>query len=165
MTLKITIDKVGDVLKGLETLERNRVLVGIPADNTDRKNEDGTTNPVNNAMIGLWMENGAPEANIPARPHLRPGVASVRDKIAAIYKKAGEQVLTGDASAADRAHHKVGLIAQNAVRKKITDGPFEPLSERTLAKRRRHGRTGERPLIDTGQYRSSITYVIRKKGE
>jgi hypothetical protein len=70
---------------------------------------------------------------------------------------------------------------QNAVRTKITDGPFAPLADSTLRARARRGRKGAvaelksraqgnapnnanaKPLIDTGQLRKSITYVVRKK--
>jgi hypothetical protein len=34
----------------------------------------------------------------------------------------------------------------------------------TLERRRAKGRTGTKPLIDTGQLRNAITYVLRKKG-
>ena len=57
--------------------------------------------------------------------------------------------------------HAAGLIAQNSVRRTLTTAAYRPLSERTLAERRARGRTGTKPLIDTGQYRNSITYVVR----
>ena len=75
------------------------------------------------------------------------------------------RALKGDADAGDKALHSAGLIAQNAVRNKITEGPFVPLAPMTLAKRKARGRTGEKPLIDSGAYRNAQTYVIRPKGE
>jgi hypothetical protein len=65
----------------------------------------------------------------------------------------------------DIAQNKAGLIAESSVRKKINEGPFEPLAPKTLQERKRRGRTGEKPLIDTGQLRNSVTYVIRPKGK
>jgi hypothetical protein len=50
------------------------------------------------------------------------------------------------------------------VRAFITAGQgFAPLAAATLAARRRKGRTGTKPLIDTGQLRRAITYVLRRK--
>ncbi len=57
-----------------------------------------------------------------------------------------------------------GLMGQDAVRGKITSGPFVPLAPATLRARKAKGRTGEKPLIDTGQLRAAYTYVIRAKG-
>src|SRR5260363_213287 len=66
---------------------------------------------------------------------------------------------------------------------KMTEGPFKPRAESTLQARARRGRIGAaielerrrrghtpenanaKPLIDTGQLRKSITYVVRKKSK
>ena len=41
----------------------------------------------------------------------------------------------------------------------------DALAPVTLAQRRRRGRTGEKPLIDTAQMQRSVTHVVRPKGE
>jgi hypothetical protein len=66
-------------------------------------------------------------------------------------------------SAPERALHKVGLIGTSAVQAKITDGAFAPLAERNIKGRLRRGRTGTKPLIDTGAYRRSFTYTIQPR--
>jgi hypothetical protein len=38
------------------------------------------------------------------------------------------------------------------------------LAERTLAARKARGRTGEKPLIDTGQLRNAVTFVVQARG-
>ena len=160
MGIKIRADNLAQMLAAVRSLGRDRVLVGIPSSAPGRRNGE----PITNAELGYIHEFGAPAANIPARPFLIPGAESVRNEAAARMKVIGEQALDGDKAAVDRGLHAVGLLAQNAVRKKITDGPFEPLAPATLASRRARGRTGTKPMLDTGQLRASITYVIERKG-
>lgn len=160
MTVKITKDRVGSILKAIRDLTAKEVLVGIPASASGR--DDG---PIGNAGIGYLMETGSPSQNIPPRPHLVPGIEAARDKIEKKMRSGAKAALEGKAAGVSAAFTGAGIVAESAVKAKITDGPFEPLSPKTLAKRRARGRTGEKPLIDTGQYRRAITHVVRKKGQ
>jgi hypothetical protein len=76
-------------------------------------------------------------------------------------KTMGASALQGDLAAIQKGLNAVGLLGQNAVRAQITDGQHAPLSERTLKARQARGRTGTKPLIDSGQLRNSITYVVK----
>lgn len=147
-------DGLPDLLRRMAAVAQRDVLVGIPA---GEQRDDGPTN----AEIGYQNEFGSPANNIPARPHLIPGVAAVQDKAVARLTQAASAAATGRMSDAERHLHAAGLIAQNSVRRTLTTAAYRPLSERTLAERRARGRTGTKPLIDTGQYRNSITYVVR----
>jgi hypothetical protein len=153
------VDNVAKVLAGMNALATQRVMVGIPSTKADRR-EDGS--PINNAQLGYIHENGAPEVNIPARPFLLPGVRADQAKIEEGLRAAANSAFDGKPEQLQRDLTRVGLIGQAAVRKKITDGPFEPLKPATLAARRRRGRTGTKPLIDTAQLRAAINFVIRK---
>jgi hypothetical protein len=161
VTVKITKDRVPDLLKAIRELTSKEVLVGIPDTSAGRNDEDA----ISNAEIGYLMETGSPSQNIPERPHLVPGVQAAREKIEKRMKSGAEAALSGKSSDVDATLTAVGITAENAVKAKITDGPFVALSPKTLAKRRAKGRTGEKPLIDTGQYRRAITHVIRRKGD
>lgn len=162
MTVTVLKDRMASVGKAIEAMRKNRVLVGIPEEKDAREPEPGEkSSPLGNAAIGYIMENGAPEANIPARPFLHPGVDSVRGDISGRFARTAKAALSGQAVDIDRTLNQVGLVAVNAVRAKIQSGPFEPLKPATLAARRRRGRTGTRPLLDTGQLRNSINYIIR----
>lgn len=164
--VKMTKDVFDDVLKQIRALTKQEVLIGVPDENAGREPEEGETKePISNAEIGYVMEFGLPEKNIPARPHLVPGVRDATDELGDALQNGAMKALAGDKQAADIALNKAGLIGQNAVRKKVTEGPFDPLAPKTLAERKRRGRTGEKPLIDTGQYRNSLTYVVRPKGK
>lgn len=161
MTVTITKDGVPGLLAGIRTLTQSRVLVGVPDEKADRA---GDGEPVTNAGLAYIHDNGAPGANIPARPFMRPGIDNAKDKIVGAMKSGAKNALDGKPDAAETALKKVGLIAQASIRAKITDGPFVPLAPRTIAERKRRGRTGDmKPLIDTGKMRESITYVIRGK--
>jgi len=162
----MTKDDVDAILKQIRALTKQEVLIGVPDENAGRQPEQGEEQePISNAEIGYVMEFGLPEKNIPARPHLVPGVEEAKDKLGDVLQAGAMKALSGDKQAADIALNKAGLVGQNAVRNKITEGPFVPLAPKTLADRKRRGRTGEKPLIDTGAYRNSITYVIRPKGK
>lgn len=164
----MTKDRVGVMLKAVESLTKKETLVGVPSDKSDRDPSiDEVSDPPTNAQIGYWMEYGVPDRNIPARPFLIPGVASRRDQIADVLEGGAKAALDGNKARVDQTFDRVGLIAQSAVQEKITDGPFVPLSEITLKRRkaRTPPRMGEKPLIDSGQLRQSISYIIRDKGK
>lgn len=101
---------------------------------------------------------------LPPRPFLHIGVAQSRDKVAALMKQAAFEVLSGNASAAEAMLNRAGTEAVNAARNVITAGDqLTPLAEATLRSRRSRGRSGTKPLYDTGQLLRSITYVVRDK--
>lgn len=152
--MQMITDALPDLLRRLAAVAQRDVLVGVPA---GEERDDGPSN----AEIGYQNEFGSPANNIPARPHLLPGVAAVQDKVIAKLTRAADAAATGRPSDAERHLHAAGLLAQNSVRRTLTTTAYRPLSERTLAERRARGRTGTKPLIDTGQYRRSITYVVR----
>ncbi len=144
-------------------LAGQEVLAGVPRDETQRNSDPSEKGPMNNATLAYIHENGAPAANIPARPFMRPGVEAVKPRIVDEFKKAGKYAANGDEAGLDKSLNRVGLITQSSMRATINAGPPPPLKPSTLAARRRRGRTGDVPLIDTGQLRNSLNYVIRKK--
>lgn len=155
----VVLDKTAGIAEAIAVLASTRVSVGIPQDKDERKG-DGE---INNAALGYIHEHGAPEAGIPERPWLVPGVKSAQDDITVRLKQAGAAALEGKKSVVEKIFHAVGLIGQAAARSYIQASEhFEPLLPRTLKARERRGRTGDKPLIDTGQMRNSVTYVIRK---
>ncbi|RQZ78840.1 hypothetical protein DF056_20830 [Burkholderia cepacia] len=155
------IDRLDEVLKSIAGLVKQEVLVGVP-DSTAGRKDDGE--PLSNAEIGYIQETGSPANNIPARPHLVPGVQDARPKFEPQLQKGVEAALDGDLEQVQRRLNMAGIAAQNSVRAKVNSNIAPQLAESTLEARRRRGVTRENTLIDTGQYRNSITYVIRKKG-
>jgi hypothetical protein len=165
MGVKVTVDKTDDVMRAVKVLTKRQVLIGIPDVNAARKPDGNDPSPIGNAALGYIHETGSPAQNIPARPFLVPGVASIKNQAIARLKKAGQAALDGDIKPIDKELNAIGLIGQAAVQQKITDGPFEPLAPRTIAARVRKGFTGIKPLLRTGQLRQAITFVLRDKGK
>ncbi|MCT6589183.1 hypothetical protein N3553_04750 [Pantoea dispersa] len=156
--LTIRSNNAAAVLASLKAIAAKDVLVGIPEDRSERDDV-----PFGNAGIGYINENGSPAQNIPARPHLVPGVRSVQDQTVPHLRAAAQAAMSGNAAAADLELNRAGALAANGVKRYMTITAFTPLAERTIDARIARGRTGDKPLIDTGQYRRAITYVVRKK--
>lgn len=158
----VVVDRVAQVMKGLVSAEKYDVLIGIPSEKGPRAGEHDQ-GALTNAALGYIHETGAPEANIPARPFLLPGVREAKAPVTPHLQKATQAFVDGDQVKGEKHLNAAGLIATNLVRRRLNEGiGFAPLASSTLATRRRRGRSGIKPLIDTGQLRNSITYVIRK---
>lgn len=159
----VNVDRVPEVLAGLRFLSTNRVMVGIPSTKNEREDEDGNPSPIGNAAIGFIQEKGDPAMNLPARPWLTPGVASVTNETNDLFKKAGNAVLSGNTQKARDIYTAIGLKAQGAVQRYLRNSSnFAPLSERTLEQRKARGRTGTKPLIDTAQLLQHVSFIIAK---
>lgn len=188
MAARSTVTSKGkiDFQDNLKRLLRLRTMVGIPADGKERQPEPGEKSAPNNAMIGYVQEFGDDEKHIPARPFLVPGVRSVQTQVVDELRKAGEDAFDKDFGSVRARFAKVGTVAVSAAQRAITDGQFAPLSQRTIEARAARGRKGAKqylklqgqgtprevldtlgdqalvkPLIDTGQLRRALTYVVK----
>jgi len=182
--VKVTKDRTAAIVSAIQELARTSVLVGIPEDTAARK--DGS---VSNAQIGFWMEHGT--QHVPARPSLVPGVAAAKDKITAALQNAGKAALDGNSAKAEQLMNAAGLAARNSVVERINSNIPPPLAASTVARRsvgygrrRRmskkrgisiaalareeialgeHGAAGGViALINSGQFRSAFTWVLKK---
>ena len=159
--VSIRSDTSQAILDALKSIGKKEVLVGIPEEDSQREDV-----PFGNAGIGYLNEFGSPAQNIPDRPHLQPGVKSVEDQTIPLLKAAAQAALDGDMSGAERSLNQAGTLAANGVKRYMTITGFTPLAESTLYNRKHRKtapRNGEKPLIDTGQYRRAITHVVRDK--
>lgn len=159
--LRVRADRSAEILDALRQIGRRDVLVGIPSEHATRENAE-----FDNAGIGYINENGSPAQNIPPRPHLQPGVKSVQNETVEQLKGAAQAVLDGNIRRAEMHLNRAGVIASNAVKRYIITGGLTPLAPNTLYSRKHRKvarRQGENPLVDTGQYRRAITYVVRDK--
>jgi hypothetical protein len=160
-SVKMVQDNTADLLKAVTLLEKKQVLVGVPVETAER--EVDPDSPINNAALAYIHNYGSPTQNIPPRPFLEPGIKNAQADIVAQFRKAGEAALDARPDGVTKGFIAAGIVAVSGVKSKITMGPFEPLAPSTLAARRRKGRTGTSPLIDTGALRNSINYVVRDK--
>lgn len=160
MSAKKVKDNVAAMLFGMEAMAKTAVLVGIPS--ASPKNHRDDDSEIENSEIGFIMEFGAPEVNIPARPFLIPGVNSVLPEIEKRLSRGAKRLLTDPSFSPETLFDSVGLLAQQGVQRYMTDAHFAPLADSTLAARKSRGFEGEKPLIETGSLRGSITFVVEK---
>lgn len=190
--VRIVRDDVAKTMRAIKRLVGLDVLVGVPSSKADRDDGEPINNaelayihtfgstiqiPAREQTVG--RKNGkfakakkatsttthtipAHEVVIPPRPFLVPGVQNAVPKTTPKLRKAAQLALRGDMPGAETELNKAGLVAQNEVRAVINAGVAPELAESTKRARRARGRTGEVPLIDTGELRNSITYVVRK---
>lgn len=190
---RLVVDNLQELQMAISLLADVEVLVGVPEEKTERKDEEDQT--LTNAALAYVHDNGAPEVNIPARPFMIPGINDAKPQLVkalistaraaakASQPKKGRTSSTKPdvVTAVEKGMHVVGLIAQSAIKSKINEGIPPPLSERTLRARAARGRKGAtqelerrakgeapstqlaKPLIDTAEMRNSVTYAIRKK--
>lgn len=172
-----------ELSEALHVLADVEVLVGVPEETTDIRNEDGQEY-ITNAALAYIHDNGEPSANIPARPFMIPGIVKVQDKLALQLRKGATAAFNGGGTeGVERMMHMVGLTAQASIQKTIQEGIPPPLADSTLRARarKRKGRVGPglellsrsmgeapsmdfvTPLIDTSDMLKSITYAIRSR--
>lgn len=157
--LTIKMDNLKRIMESIQHLTQYDCLVGFP-DSGAARNEPGAPT---NAYIAFIQERGSPAANIPARPFMIPGINAVRNRAIKLLEKAALAALEGDAEKSRIILNQLGLLGVAAVQRAITVGAGWPaLSPRTLAARRARGVTRTHPLIDTGQLRQHVEYVIRR---
>lgn len=145
--------------KSIELLGKSRVYVGIPAENASRDNG----NDINNAELLYIQTHGSPLWHVPPRPVIEPAINYNKKEIAkrliTAYGKAMENIYAGDSMQTAMQHLEVvGMYAQNIVRAWFTNpnNGWEPNSPLTVSKK-----GSSNPLIDTGEMRKSITYVVK----
>lgn len=178
MPLSVKFVKQGSVLKEREKLlkdiARRAVYVGIADDDPENKRRDGT---IKNSELGRIHENGAPAANIPARPVLKPGVARQMGFVKTKLREALTLALDGKEGKYIRTLESLGLKVAQGVKEYMSTADLTPLkgmrkSELKLLKRTPKEEREKlkaqiiatrQPLIDTGALRNAIdSYVIKE---
>lgn len=137
----------------VEKLKDNEVFIGFQAGKTMHKDEDGKE--VDVAEIAAFNELGT--STSPSRPFLRQSVDDNKEKIATMCERAAKNLANG--GSAEQGMKELGAFGVKLVQDKIRNGSFAPLAESTIKAKK-----SDKPLIDTGQMRQSVHYVIRKKG-
>ena len=145
-----------DILQAVSELSQVDVLVGVP------HGENRSEADMTNAQIGYLLETGSPAMNLSPRPHLVPGIEEVQDVIGEKLAAAVDAALSGNSKRMYFLLESAGMKATMNVKKFINRGEFAELAPLTIRERKRRGRKSEKPLVDTGQYRNSHTYIIMK---
>jgi hypothetical protein len=180
MSVTVTKDKTKDLIKLLEDIKELEVYVGIPEEKSSRKGEEAT-----NAELCYIHANGSPVNHIPARPIIEPAIELPENKkaIAEELGKAVEAVLNKKPAEAKQHLNLAGMLGQNAARAWFTD-PRNNWPENSIATAKAKlsklsdkdqktlqalidagasitDKSISKPLIDTGELRKSIIYVVK----
>jgi len=180
--VSIVADRLQKFATAIDTLAGSRVMVGVPGEKTDRGD------PITNAALAYIHEHGAPAANIPARPFIRPTLKAREQQVLERLKNATKFAFDGRPEAVTRELHRLGAETRDAIKMKIRSDIPPRLTLRTVMGRiyRRKSKTWRKKrilqvhqnvaagvppqtglftaLIDTAQMLNSISYVVRKIG-
>lgn len=157
--VKVTKDITKEILANIKKFRFDKVLVGIPEEKSDRKEEEGPSN----AYLLAIHEFGSPQNNIPPRHPLATGMRLAKDEIAKELSKAAAAFLSAGTAAVDKYYDRAGLIAASSVKRVINDNIDMPEPPKaTLKSRQSKGFEGTKSLVVTGQLRNAITWVVKK---
>jgi len=161
--LNASVTTKKDLTKQLEEILKNvkseDVLVGVPQSRASRP-ELGEK--INNAELLFIHTNGSPMKHIPPRPVIEPAINEKVTKLTIMehFKTAVKAAFEGDMSSFHQNLEIAGMIGQNAARAWFTN-PANGWAPNAPATIRAKG--SSRPLIDTGELRKSIIYIVRRK--
>lgn len=133
----------------LAQLDKLEVRIGFQAG--EASSEDG----VDICDIAAWNEMGT--EHTPARPFMRQTVDNNEDKIMSFCANQAKSI--GSGGSAQDVYKKIGVFGKGLVQQTIDSGNFAPNAPSTIRKK-----GSAKPLIDTGQMRQSVNYVIKAKG-
>jgi len=170
------LQKIAEAMKEIQNME---ALIGIPQEaNVAHKDENGADSPITLAELLYIHTYGSPVNNIPARDVLDSAMEHNQDDIVVLLKKVLERASNGDLEGAKAALDKAGIQGASMAKKWFTDpaNGWAKNADITVdggwMKNKVSGKTfyvkgkgSNRPLVDTGELRKSITSVVRRKGK
>jgi hypothetical protein len=179
ITTKVTtIDRTEQLKRGLHDIARMRVYVGIPEENASRPGD----NTINNAELLFIQTNGSPINKIPPRPVIEPAIEAEDNKeaITGELRQSAKAIFEGSKQQAIMHMRTAGQEGVNAARNWFDDprNGWPPNTEGTARRKIMKMQGTERdaalekldwgedvsdlvkPLIDTGEMRKSITFVM-----
>lgn len=134
-------------------VEGYAVYVGIPQKYSSRPGER-----ITNAELAFIHTNGSPVKNIPPRPFVQPAIEAHQTEISQMLLDAFAYIMGGKKQEGVRRLNVLGIFAVEVVKDMFKKGHnnWPPLKPETI---KRKG--SDLPLVDTGEMRNSITYVIK----
>lgn len=159
-TLTVTADFTDEFNETLKQFQHDDVLVGIPEEKTERKDDQ----QINNATLLAICNFGSTANNIPRWPVMAIGIGRAQVAIAEEFKKAAINALTDGPGALNTCYNRAGIIASTEVKKVLNEQALVPADkpeDSTLLAREARGFKGRKYWIVTGQMRNAITYVVK----
>ncbi len=186
--VKVTVkDNTDMVKKALDAIKDMQVYVGVPEEDSSREDEEITnaelaflmTNGVRQRPMRKEMEadvekrgyhaaydmyiqsHGSPLWQTPPRPIIEPAIEDDKEVLSDLLGEALKAALEGDQDKALEYLNKAGLEGQAASQDWFTNpkNGWDPNAQSTI-----DAKGSDKPNIDTGDLRKSITYIV-KKGE
>lgn len=133
----------------LKQLAEMEVAVGFQGDGGDY--EGGASV----AEVAAYNELGT--SDTPARPFMRNSFENHESELRAACERVNQIIASG--GSLEEALNQLGVVAKALIQEEIVDGEFEPNAASTIKKK-----GSDKPLIDTGTMRQSVTYVVRRAG-
>ena len=162
ITIDITADHTQNFLNGLSFLQNHQVLIGIPEGGEKESAEASgdEKDKISNVELAFIMTYGSPLKKIPPRPFIEPALASskAQKKIVREMGNAAKQALEGNLGSARASMEKAGMAGQSAVQESMGGTP--PPNSPSTAKRKEKKHGSAVTLIDEGNLKKAITYVV-----
>lgn len=108
------------------------------------------------ADVAAWNEFGTVRS--PSRPFMRNSIDNNVDKIKAFGAAQVRRIAAG-ATSRD-VLNAMGAMQKGLMQHEITEGHFQSNALSTVRRKK-----SDRPLVDTGQMRQAIHFVIKSKGD
>lgn len=123
---------------------------------------------VTNVLIAAVHEFGTADGHVPSRSWMRTYMDENADRLRGIARQLQAQWLEGKITH-EQALGRLAAKMVGEMQARIARGLEPELADSTIARRRgpRKGHKGPRkitPLVDTGQFRASISWEIRRRG-
>ena len=139
-------------LERFRDIGKPKVYIGVPAS----KNGIHKDSKINMATLLAIHVLGAPSRGIPQRDPLRPPLIANAQRYTDLMAQGIKNALANGTDP-NVVYEKIGIVAVNDVNDYFVNGSFKPLNQKTIDRK-----GSSKPLLDTGELRSSITYEIRK---
>ncbi len=117
---------------------------------------DGGSHAATLLEIAVIHEFGAPAANIPQRSFIRATIDENLPRIHAAQVALAKQIILAEITPA-QAMARLGAMVAGMMKARIARGIEPPNSPKTI-----EAKGSSKPLVDTGQLRSSITFVVEE---
>lgn len=153
-TVVVTDHGAAKLRAQLEKLSKTRVKVGVLDDAPKRTAASKKGEKLTLLEVAAVHEFGAPDAGIPQRSFIRATVDLRASEIAADQETIAAGVLAGKITP-EQGAEMLGARVQGMIQTRIAEGISPPLKPATIARKK-----SSKPLVDTGQLRSSITYRV-----
>jgi len=188
ITTKTVTDGTVQATKNFKDLAALAVYVGIPESDPARKSgvitnaqlafihTHGVRSVDARRIMGAMMINrginyeaarelyvrsrGSMAFSIPPRPIIEPAIENNENQIIPELRAAAEDQLASNHAGAVRNMKRAGMAGQNAAKGWFFDprNQWPPNKPSTIARKK-----SDKPLIDTGQLRAAITYIVSDK--